>query len=122
MCDADISDAMLVYHVLGYVFADSISTRLWIDGFKATQSLLGLLLLPVIGVMLLKPELSTPMLLVAAGLYICARLVFICKGFRIFYGNLSSIVYFILYLCSLEIVPLVMLGAGTIYLCRNVLY
>ena len=113
---------LLVYHVLGYVFADSISTRLWIDGFKATQSLLGLLLLPVIGVMLLKPELSTPMLLVAAGLYICARLVFICKGFRIFYGNLSSIVYFILYLCSLEIVPLVMLGAGTIYLCRNVLY
>ena len=113
---------LLVYHVLGYVFTDSISTRLWIDGFKATQSLLGLLLLPVIGVMLLKPELSTPMLLVAAGLYICARLVFICKGFRIFYGNLSSIVYFILYLCSLEIVPLVMLGAGTIYLCRNVLY
>ena len=113
---------LLVYHVLGYVFTDSISTRLWIDGFKATQSLLGLLLLPVIGVMLLKPELSTPMLLVAAGLYICARLVFICKGFRIFYGNLSSIVFFILYLCSLEIVPLVMLGAGTIYLCRNVLY
>ena len=113
---------LLVYHVLGYVFTDSISTRLWIDGFKATQSLLGLLLLPVIGVMLLKPELSTPMLLVAAGLYICARLVFICKGFRIFYGNLSSIVYFILYLCSHEIVPLVMLGAGTIYLCRNVLY
>ena len=113
---------LLVYHVLGYVFTDSISTRLWIDGFKATQSLLGLLLLPVIGVMLLKPELSTPMLLVAAGLYICARLVFICKGFRIFYGNLSSIVYFILYLCSLEIVPLAMLGAGTIYLCRNVLY
>lgn len=113
---------LIVYHVLGYVFTDSISTRLWIDGFKATQSLLGLLLLPVIGVMLLKPELSTPMLLVAAGLYICARLVFICKGFRIFYGNLSSIVYFILYLCSLEIVPLVMLGAGTIYLCRNVLY
>ena len=113
---------LLVYHVLGYVFTDSISTRLWIDGFKATQSLLGLLLLPVIGVMLLKPELSTPMLLVAAGLYVCARLVFICKGFRIFYGNLSSIVYFILYLCSLEIVPLAMLGAGTIYLCRNVLY
>ena len=113
---------LFVYHVLGYVFTDSISTRLWIDGFKATQSLLGLLLLPVIGVMLLKPELSTPMLLVAAGLYICARLVFICKGFRIFYGNLSSIVYFILYLCSLEIVPLAMLGAGTIYLCRNVLY
>lgn len=107
---------LLVYHVLGYVFTDSISTRLWIDGFKATQSLLGLLLLPVIGVMLLKPELSTPMLLVAAGLYICARLVFICKGFRIFYGNLSSIVYFILYLCAVEIVPLFIMMGVTLWI------
>ncbi|MCH5320108.1 MAG: DUF4271 domain-containing protein, partial [Paramuribaculum sp.] len=38
-------------------------------------------------------------------LYVLARIMFIVKGFRIFYTNSASIVYFILYLCSLEIVP-----------------
>jgi len=60
------------------------------------------------------------MLLVAAGLYICARLVFICKGFRIFYGNLSSIVYFLLYLCAVEMVPLALV-AGLTYWISGIL-
>ncbi|MDE5596138.1 MAG: DUF4271 domain-containing protein, partial [Muribaculaceae bacterium] len=32
---------------------------------------------------------------------------FIWKGFSIFYNNIFSLVYFILYLCALEIIPLI---------------
>ena len=109
-----------VYHIIGYVFADSVATHLWISGFKATQSLLGLLLTIVVGIMLVAPQHTVFLLSIAAILYFSARIVFICKGFRIFYSNLPSIVFFILYLCSVEIVPIVLLCTGTIYLCQIV--
>jgi len=49
-------------------------------------------------------------------LYLVARLIFIIKGIRIFYSNLTSIVYFILYLCAVEIVPVVVMATVTIWI------
>lgn len=109
---------LLVYNVVGNVFADGIAARLWIQGFKASHSLLGILLIPVVGALLVWPAMSKFLLILAVLLYFCCRITFICKGFRIFYSNLPSLVYFILYLCSVELVPLVLLSAGTVYLCQ----
>ena len=106
----------MVYKVLGYTFTDAVGSKLWIDGFKASQALLGLLLLPVLFLVMLYPG-SGKLLLAAGGaLYLIARLIFIYKGFRIFYSNLSSIVYFILYLCAVEIVPFVILASVTYWI------
>lgn len=107
----------LVYMVLGYTFGDSVSSRLWLDGFKATQAFLGLLLLPVLVLLMVYPAHGKLLLIVAALLYLVARLIFVCKGIRIFYSKLSSIIYFILYLCAVEIVPLVILTGVTIWIC-----
>ena len=107
----------LVYKVLGYTFSDKVGSRLWVDGFKATQSFLGLLLLPVLVLLMLYPASGKLLLSIAALLYLVARLIFIYKGFRIFYSNLSSFLFFILYLCAVEIVPLVILTTVTIWLC-----
>ena len=106
----------LVYKVLGYTFSDKQGTKLWIDGFKATQAFLGLLLLPVLILLMLYPYHGKLLLSIAASLYFVARLVFIFKGFRIFYGNLSSILYFLLYLCAVEIVPLAILASVTYWI------
>ena len=106
----------LVYKVLGYTFSDKQGTKLWIDGFKATQAFLGLLLLPVLILLMLYPYHGKLLLSIAALLYFVARLVFIFKGFRIFYGNLSSILYFLLYLCAVEIVPLAILASVTYWI------
>lgn len=107
----------LVYRVLGYTFSDKEGTRLWLDGFKSTQSLLGLLLLPVLVLLLVYTSSGKMLLYIAALLYLVVRLIFIYKGFRIFYSNLSSILYFILYLCAVEIAPLVILAGVTIWIC-----
>jgi len=107
----------LGYNLLGYVFSDKVGSKLLIDGFNASQSLLGLVLLPVLMIALLYPIHAPTMLWVAAGCYAVARIFFICKGFRIFYSNLSSIVYFILYLCAVEIVPLVVMTGVTLWIC-----
>ncbi|MBQ3363040.1 MAG: DUF4271 domain-containing protein [Muribaculaceae bacterium] len=106
----------LVYKVLGYTFSDKQGTKLWIDGFKATQAFLGLLLLPVLILLMLYPNHGRLLLSIAVSLYLIARLIFIYKGFRIFYGNLSSILYFLLYLCAVEIVPLAILASVTYWI------
>lgn len=110
---------LAVYTLIANVFSDAINARLWKAGFNATQSLLGLLLLPLLALALIVAQATKEMLICATFLYICARIVFICKGFRIFYSNLPSLVYFILYLCAVEIVPVVVLGAGTVFLCQQ---
>ena len=107
----------LVFNVLGYTFSDKVGARLWMEGFKAMQSVVGLALLPVLVLLLLNPAHGKLLLTIGAVLYLVARLIFIAKGFRIFYSNLPSIVYFLLYLCAVEIVPLFILSKLTIWLC-----
>ena len=112
---------LALYKLLGYVFSDKVNTNLWLNGFKASHSLLGLLLFPIVGIILVAPSTVNFMLILAVILYFSARIIFICKGFRIFFNNLSSSIYFILYLCSVEIVPPVLFCVGTISLC-NILH
>ena len=107
----------LAYKTLGYTFSDKEGTKLWLDGFKATQSLLGLLLVPVLMLVMTYPAHGKMLFMAAALLYLVARLIFIYKGFRIFYSNLTSVFYFILYLCAVEIVPLVIISKVTIWIC-----
>ena len=109
---------LCAYNLIGHVFSDGLNTKLWTDGFKATHSLLGLLLFPVVAVLLVSPQLTNVLLISAISLYFCARIVFICKGFRIFYSNLPSLIYFILYLCAVEIVPIAILTAGIVSFCN----
>ena len=111
-----------LYRLLGYVFSDKTNTDLWLNGFKASQSLLGLLLFPLVGIMLVFPSTINFMLAASIILYFSARIVFICKGFRIFFNNLPSTIYFILYLCSAEIVPPILFCVGTVYLCNMLHY
>lgn len=102
---------LALYALLGYVFGDTTSRRLWLSGFRASQSVLGLLLFPVTAMLLLFPAAMEPLLTIAAALYAAVRIVFVFKGLRIFFNKLSLSLYFILYLCSVEIVPLVLFAA-----------
>lgn len=107
----------LVYKMIGYTFSDKEGTKLWLDGFKSSQAMLGLLLLPVLVLLMVFTSHGKMLLFLAVLLYLVARLIFIYKGFRIFYSNLSSYLYFILYLCAVEIVPLVILTGVTNWIC-----
>lgn len=99
----------VVYRLVGYTFTTSENTLQWVRGFKASQSLLGITLVIPALVVLFNPGLSTAVTLIALALYVTARIIFVLKGFRIFYINSFSLIYFILYLCTLEIIPPVLL-------------
>ena len=96
----------VAYRVVGYTFSTEEGSIVWIRGFTASMIMLGIgLILPGITV-LFYPDFMEPAVWVAATLYVIARVLFISKGFRIFYTNIASLIYFILYLCTLELVPI----------------
>ncbi|MCI9285458.1 MAG: DUF4271 domain-containing protein [Muribaculaceae bacterium] len=113
---------LAAYYSTGAVFTDKASARMWLKGFNASQGLLAALLIIPAMIVLFNPGAAMTVAIIAAILYLMARIIFICKGFRLFYDNFGSLIYFILYLCSLEIVPLVLLYRGGMILTGMVLH
>lgn len=95
------------YAAMGYTFSTLRGMRQLLGGFIASQSLLGFALMPVALAAIFFPASAPAMIGVGCALYALARLVFIIKGFRIFYYKIPSLLYYILYLCALEIVPII---------------
>ncbi|MBO5780467.1 MAG: DUF4271 domain-containing protein [Muribaculaceae bacterium] len=96
--------------IIGYTFVDETTTTQWIRGFNASQSLLSAILIVPALIALYYPTMSFGMFVIGCVAYILARIFFLFKGFRIFYRNLSSLLYFILYLCTLEITPVIIIA------------
>ena len=97
---------LIAYSTVGYTFADSAGRRLFVSGFTASQALLGFALIIPALLSIFYPAACVGAVWAGAALYLAARITFITKGFKIFYTNFISLLYFILYLCTLEIVPL----------------
>ncbi len=99
---------LMTYSIVGYAFSNRIVTRQWLKGFNASQMLLGFtLVIPAI-LSVFNPGAAIPALTISVFLYLIARIIFISKGFRLFYDKFGSLLYFILYLCALEIIPLIL--------------
>ena len=107
---------LAAYGVVGSIFTDKVSARMWMKGFNASQSLLSMLIVVPAVVVLFNPSASHIVIILGLIAYFVARFAFICKGFRLFYDNFGSLLYFILYLCSLEIVPLVLLYRAVLFI------
>lgn len=100
---------LAAYDIFGYTFTDKVGRMQWLRGFNASQSFLGLgLLVPALAG-LFYPAVAPTMCVLGGGMYVAARLLFIIKGLRIFLTDFSSFLYFILYLCTLEIAPIVLI-------------
>lgn len=107
---------LAAYGTVGAIFTDRVSARMWMKGFNASQSLLCMLIVVPALFVLFNPDASEAVIIIGAVAYVFARSVFICKGFRLFYDNFGSLLYFILYLCTLEIVPLVLIYRAVLFL------
>lgn len=97
------------YQIVGYTFALPEGKRQWVDGFLATEAYEGLLLIVPALLLVFKPQWHDTLITISLSIAAVARILFIAKGVRIFYVNLRSLLYFILYLCTIEIIPLLAL-------------
>ncbi len=98
---------LICYSLVGYTFADGINSSQWVKGFNASHIFLGFALIIPTVASIFYPTTTPTMWGIAISLYVIARLLFIFKGFRIFYQKIHSLFYFILYLCTLEIIPVI---------------
>ena len=98
----------IAYRAVGLVFSDRGNTELWIKGFSASQALMA----PPFFVMALVAVCSYDSAIIvgitSALVFLIGKMIFIWKGYRIFFNQISSWVLFLCYLCSLEIVPLIL--------------
>lgn len=97
---------IVAYASVGYAFTDKRMASQWLRGFNASQALMSMLLVIPALLTLIYQASASAVIPIAIAIYIGTRLVFIFKGFRIFFDNILSLLYFILYLCALEITPL----------------
>ncbi|MDE7412629.1 MAG: DUF4271 domain-containing protein [Muribaculaceae bacterium] len=105
------------YWIIGFVFSDRDHARMWVKGAGASQGLEAMLLLPIAALTISYAPWSEILLEIAAGLFILGKIIFIYKGFRIFFTQISSWMLFLYYLCSVEIVPLILTYLATLQLC-----
>ncbi|MCH5328658.1 MAG: DUF4271 domain-containing protein [Coprobacter sp.] len=103
-----------VYKLLGSIFSNPVDTARWLSGYISIHSLLGIFLFPVTFIMIYVPSLSQGALGIAVTLYILSRILFIYKSIKIFLRDIYGILYFILYLCALEVIPLILLFRGVV--------
>ena len=101
-----ISVMWICYNVVGRVFSDDAHTWQWVRGFTAGTGLAAAVFFPLALLSLIYKEYSVAITLVALLMLILVKIIFIVKGFRIFFTESSLWVVFLYYLCSLEIVPL----------------
>ena len=105
------------YLTVGNIFSDGLHASLWLRGFGASQGIMSLFYLPLALACLCYPGSSKAILWIAAIIFILARTIFIWKGLRIFFTQISSWMLFLYYLCSLEIVPLILTYFTACILC-----
>lgn len=105
------------YLTVGNVFSDSGKTKLWMKGAGAATGLQTFLLFPL-ALLLLGYQAWAPIILIlAASVFAIGKIVFLFKGFRIFFNQISSWLLFLYYLCSLEIVPLILTYLAALLAC-----
>ncbi|MDE6277819.1 MAG: DUF4271 domain-containing protein [Muribaculaceae bacterium] len=97
------------YWLTGYAFSFKDTRKRWLSGFSASVALTGLWLFIPALFLLFFPEWTVVLAPVSVVVFLGFRCVFITKGFRIFFEGFPSLLYFILYLCTLEIIPLMAL-------------
>ncbi len=108
----------LAYWMTGNVFSDSRITKEWIKGANSATALESLGLFPLALVALCYPGGSDVAIVIGAILFGIGKLMFIYKGIRIFFSQIASLLLFLYYFCSLEIIPLILMFAGTVRIIR----
>jgi len=106
----------VLYELTGMIFSDSNKFKIWRNNYVAIIGAWGVsLYIPVVWSAFwgMYSALSTVLFVF---LYILCRFAIIYKTLRIFYRKSTGILYINLYLCAQEILPLIFLYEGIVYL------
>lgn len=104
------------YGLIGFVFAEPDKQKFWKTNYYAITGFWGVLLyIPVCWLVFIGKYMEVPLVLFVI-LYILYRFWLIYKSIRIFHVRNVGFLYIFLYLCAQEILPLIFIYKGMIYL------
>lgn len=112
---------MAGYSISGRIFTDARHAAMWTRGFTSGQGVGSLLMFPLALLQLCYSNYSEIWVICALIVLIIVKIVFIWQGFRIFFSQCGSLLLFLYYLCSLEIVPLILSYMAAAYVCSYLL-
>lgn len=106
-----------LFHILlAFAFTTQQRYRLWLINYNAVVELWGLTLyLPVYWMVIVGGNVWIPVIMLCFS-YVLCRLVIVYKTMSIFWHHRNSFLYISLYLCALEILPLMYLYEGMVLL------
>lgn len=103
---------------IGLIFATPELTRGWMRAYTASTGLMAFVFFPLGLAGMFYPSGLELMLAPSLAAYALGRLLFIIKGFRIFSVGKEGYIGFLYYLCSVEIIPVVITCGAATHLCR----
>ena len=112
----------VAYSLLGYTFATTGQhSKIWKEGYIASQSLMGIIILPMVMALNITSGDVEMWLYMSIIAFILLRIAFIIKGFRIFFTKMQHALYFILYLCTVEIIPVLVEWIIITAICKHII-
>ena len=100
----------ILYYFIGVLTESNQEVHEYLFGITVYNRVLGIFLLPITGVIAFIPlSKDKPLLFAGAGLIGIFYLMLLFRGSKIFLKKQFSISYLILYLCTLEFLPLILL-------------
>jgi len=115
LCMAWYLAHLLGYSLIGWTFGEPESTKVWIRVFNLSMAVFTLVSVLPVAAAIYIPDTRVAMVPAILIIFAVTLSIPVIKGFRIFYDNIFSILYFILYLCTLEIIPLISVYAAARY-------
>lgn len=102
----------IAYLLIGWIFFDRKTTNSWVRCHFVTEILAALIFLPAIMAGIYLNMDADQCILIVAILLILLKSLLFFKGIHLFLFNTFSKLYFIVYLCTLEILPLLIAIKG----------
>ena len=100
----------IVFDIIGYVFLDSGSLKMAKESYFNILSLLGMILFPLLVIQIYIPyNMGNTTEIISLTACILAYILVILKLFQIFFRKIVASFYILLYLCTLEFLPLIAL-------------
>ena len=98
---------IMMTRFLSFVFSMVEMHQVWIESYSWIHYMLGLLVYPLAVLMTYSPVLTfSACVNIALVIYLLSKILLFYRLFVVFYNGIHSLFYLFLYLCTLEIIPL----------------
>ena len=105
-----------IYAIFGHIFIDNDAKKAMFNNHQTLFSIWGIsLYIPVLWILLIGKYFFTAIILMIIS-YLIFRIMLIYRFFYIFFNKNTGLLFFSSYLCAQEIVPLIFLYEGLIYM------